>query len=44
MSKHERIDIEAIEEASKQREYLDQLDLSTMWAELDLLVPEEKQD
>jgi hypothetical protein len=44
MSKHKRIDIEAIEEASKQREYLDQLDLSTMWAELDLLVPDEKQD
>jgi hypothetical protein len=39
-----RLDLKAIEEASKQREYLDQLDLSTMWAELDLLVPEEKQD
>jgi hypothetical protein len=39
-----RLDLKAIEEASKQRAYLDQLDLSTMWAELDLLVPEEKQD
>jgi hypothetical protein len=44
MKKQKRLDIEAIEEASKQREYLDQLDLSTMWAELDLLVPDEKQD
>ena len=39
-----RLDLEAIKEASKQREYLDQLDLKSMWAELDLLVPEEKQD
>ena len=39
-----RVDIEAIEEASKQRKRLDQLELSQMWAELDLLVPEEKQD
>lgn len=43
MSKHKRIDIEAIEEASKQREYLDQLDLKTMWEELDLLVPKDKE-
>jgi hypothetical protein len=39
-----RLDLKAIEEASKHRVYLDQLDLSTMWAELDLLVPDEKQD
>jgi hypothetical protein len=39
-----RLDLKAIEEASKHRAYLDQLDLSTMWAELDLLVPDEKQD
>ena len=39
-----RLDLEVIEEASNQRAKLDQLDLSTMWAELDLLVPEEKQD
>ena len=43
MSKHKRIDLEAIKEASKQREYLDQLDLKTMWEELDLLVPEDKE-
>lgn len=39
-----RLDLEVIEEASNQRAKLDQLDLSQMWAELDLLVPEEKQD
>jgi hypothetical protein len=44
MRKQKRLDIEAIEEASNQRARLDQLELSQMWAELDLLVPEEKQD
>ena len=39
-----RLDLEVIEEASNQRAKLDQLDLSQMWAELDLLVPNEKQD
>jgi len=39
-----RLDLEAIKEASNQRDYLDQLDLTAMWAELDLLVPNEKQD
>ena len=38
-----RVDIEAIEEASKQRKRLDPLELSQMWAELDLLVPEDKE-
>jgi hypothetical protein len=40
----ERMDLEAIEEASNQRAKLDQLELSKMWEELDLLVPNEKQD
>jgi len=44
MKKQKRLDIEAIEEASNQRTRLDQLELSQMWAELDLLVPDEKQD
>ena len=39
-----RLDLEVIEEASNQRAKLDQLELSQMWAELDLLVPNEKQD
>jgi len=39
-----RLDLEAIEEASNQRAKLDQLELSQMWAELDLLIPNEKQD
>jgi hypothetical protein len=38
------MDLEAIEEASNQRAKLDQLELSKMWEELDLLVPNEKQD
>jgi hypothetical protein len=43
MKKQKRLDIEAIEEASNQRANLDQLELSQMWAELDLLVPEDKE-
>jgi hypothetical protein len=39
-----RLDLEAIEKALNQRAQLDQLELKQMWAELDLLVPEEKQD
>ena len=38
-----RLDLKAIEEASKHRVYLDQLDLKTMWEELDLLGPEDKE-
>jgi len=43
MKKQKRLDIEAIEEASNQRARLDQLELSQLWAELDLLVPEDKE-
>jgi gentisate 1,2-dioxygenase len=38
-----RLDLQVLQEAQEQREQLDQLELKEMWAQLDLLVPQEPQ-
>ena len=39
----ERLDLQVLLEIQEQRERLDLLDLKEMWAQLDLLVPQEQQ-
>jgi hypothetical protein len=44
MGKQERLDLEVLQQAWDERTQIDLLGLREMWAKLDLLVPDEKQD
>jgi hypothetical protein len=42
MSKDKRLDHKVLEEAQNYKDQLDQLDVKTLWEELDKLVPEDQ--
>jgi hypothetical protein len=44
MDRQERLDLQVLQEAQDYKDQLDQLELKEMWAQLDLLVPQEKED
>ena len=43
MSKNKRLDHKTLEEAQNYKDQLDQLDIKTLWEELDKLVPKENE-
>jgi gentisate 1,2-dioxygenase len=43
MSKDKRLDHEVLQESQNYKNHLDQLDIKTLWEELDKLVPKENE-
>ncbi len=44
MSKSKRLDHKVLEETQNYKDQLDELDIKTLWEELDKLIPSDKED